>query len=167
MVPTMTIEFKVPNVPLFNGTSSKVIDEEFRQALNAGVLHLKGQIQPATPVGVTSHLRQGVQTSITGAATSLVGRVFDPVAYAMAVEGGSRPHFPPVAPLQLWVRRKLGIGNEKEARSVAFLIARAISRRGTPAVRMFRNAWDANRDRVVGFFEAANARIVARLVGKG
>jgi hypothetical protein len=32
---------------------------------------------------------------------------------------------------------------------------------------MFRRAFDANRDRVLGFFEQANARIVARLVGKG
>lgn len=166
MLPVMTIEFKVPNVPLFNGSSAKVIDEEFRQALNAGVLHLKGQIQPATPVGVTSHLRQGVQTSITGEAVSLVGRVFDPVAYAMPVESGSRPHFPPVGPLQLWVRRKLGIGDEREARSVAFLIARAISRRGTPAVWMFRKAWDANLDQVEGFLKAAGERIIARLAGK-
>ncbi len=167
MIPNMTIEFKVPNVPLFNGTATKVVDEEMRQALNASVLHLKGEIMPATPVGVTGSLRAGVQTNIAGEAVSLVGRVFDAVAYAMPVESGSRPHFPPIAPLQLWVRRKLGIGDEKEARSVAFLIARAISRRGTPAVRMFQKAFEANRDRVVGFFEAANARIAARLVGKG
>ncbi len=167
MVPTMTIEFKVPNVPLFNGQAQRVIDEEMRRALNAGVLHLKGAILPETPVGVTGALRQGVQTSITGDALSLVGRVFDPVAYAMPVESGSRPHFPPVAPLQLWVRRKLGITDEGEARSVAFLICRAISRRGTRAVQMFRRSFDAHRDRVAGFFAAANARIVARLVGKG
>ncbi len=167
MVPTMTIEFRVPDVPLFNGQAQKVVDEEMRQALNAGVLHLKGQIQPATPVGVTGNLRGGVQTSVTGEAVSLVGRVFDAVSYALPVEGGSRPHFPPVAPLQLWVRRKLGITDEREARSVAFLICRAISRRGTPAVRMFQNAWEANRARVEGFFEGAQKRIAARLVGKG
>lgn len=167
MVPTMTIEYRVPNVPLFNGQASKVVDEEMRRALNAGVLHLKGAIQPETPVGVTGALRAGVQTSITGEATSLVGRVFDPVSYAMPVESGSRPHFPPVGPLQLWVRRKLGITDEREVRSVAFLVARAISRRGTPAVQMFRRSFDAHRDRVLGFFEQANARIVARLAGKG
>ncbi len=167
MVPTMTIEVNVPNVPLFNGTSHKVIGEEMNLAINAGVLHLKGAIQPETPVGVTGALRAGVQTSITGAATSIVGRVFDPVSYAIPVESGSRPHFPPVAPLQLWVRRKLGISDEREVRSVAFLIARKISRVGTKPVLMFRRSFDAHRDRVVGFFAQANARIVARLVGKG
>lgn len=38
--------------------------------------------------------------------------------------------FPPIAPLQGWVQKKLGISDEKKSKSVAFLIARKIRTRG-------------------------------------
>jgi hypothetical protein len=163
----LTIEFKIPKTPLFDGTASRVIHEELDRAMNASVLHLKGQIVPLVPVGVTALLRGGVATSIAGEGVSLVGRVFDPVAYALPVELGSRPHFPPIPPIALWVRRKLGISDEREARSVAFLIARKISRVGTKPRLFFKRGFEAGKGRVVTFFADANARIVSRLTGGG
>lgn len=162
----LTFEFRVPNIPLLNGQAQQVIDEELRAAVNSGLLIFKGQIQPLVPVGVTGQLRQGVSTSLAGEDVSLVGRVFDPVAYAMPVEAGSRPHFPPIGPIQLWVRRKLGISGERESRSVAFLVARAISRRGTPAREFFKRGFEAGKGQVLAIFEKSNARIAARLMGK-
>jgi len=53
--------------------------------------------------------------------------------YGVAVREGTRPHFPPYRALIPWVIRKLGISNEKEAARVAYLVARKISRVGTPA----------------------------------
>ena len=160
---SFSIDFKVPNVPLFNGGGPKIVHEEFSQALNAGVLQFQGAILPLVPVN-NGILRQGVQTSVTGQGTTLVGRVFDPVAYAIPVELGSRPHFPPVAPIQLWVRRKLGVP-EKDVKSVAFLIARAISRRGTKAVKFFERGFQATKGQVEARFERAAAKVVERLVG--
>ena len=37
---------------------------------------------------------------------------------------------PPIAPLIPWVRRKLSVKNEKEAKSIAFAISKAIHQRG-------------------------------------
>jgi hypothetical protein len=162
----MTIEFVVPKTPLFDGTASKVITEELDRAMNSSVLHLKGQILPIVPVN-SGILRQGVATSVTGESVAMVGRVFDPVAYALPVELGSRPHFPPIAPIALWVRRKLGISDEREARSVAFLIARKISRVGTKPREFFKRGFEAGKGRCVSFFDQANARIAARLSGHG
>ena len=52
------------------------------------------------------------------------------VNYARSVEEGVRPGtLPPVAALVPWVKRVLG-ASDKEARGKAFLIARAIKRRG-------------------------------------
>lgn len=62
----------------------------------------------------------------------VTGSVGSNLTYAKPVEFGSRPHWPPVAPLALWVRRKIR-PPASEVRSIAFLIARAISRRGTRA----------------------------------
>lgn len=72
------------------------------------------------------------------------------LTYAKAVEWGSRPHFPPVAPLELWVRRKLRVP-ARRARSVAFLVARKISKRGTPAQPFLGPALEQSK----GFINAA------------
>lgn len=53
--------------------------------------------------------------------------------YAKAVEFGTRPHRPPIAPIKRWVwlkRRGLGV-TEKEVNSVAWAIVEKIARVGT------------------------------------
>jgi hypothetical protein len=72
-----------------------------------------------------------------------------------------------VAPIALWVRRKLGISDEREARSVAFLIARKISRVGSKPRLFFKRGFEAGKGRVFTFFAEANARIASRLSGGG
>ena len=52
--------------------------------------------------------------------------------YGRMVEEGTRPHFPNPDNLQPWVELVLGVRG-KDARDKAFLIARAIARRGTRA----------------------------------
>ena len=57
--------------------------------------------------------------------------VIYPAPYADSVEFGRHPGtMPSTDRLEGWVRSKLGIKNKKEARRVAFNIARAIKRRG-------------------------------------
>lgn len=51
--------------------------------------------------------------------------------YADIIEYGRQPGtMPPPAALEKWVRRKLGVA-DKDARRVAFLVARKIKQRGT------------------------------------
>lgn len=58
-----------------------------------------------------------------------------PAPYADDVEFGRTPGtMPPPDALIRWVQRKLGIGDEKEARRVAFAVALSIKRRGIQAV---------------------------------
>lgn len=49
--------------------------------------------------------------------------------YALAVHEGTKPHFPPVNALKRWAKKFLG--DEK----LAFVVARAISKRGTKATK--------------------------------
>lgn len=160
---SMTVDLKVPNIPLLNGEATRVVDEEMRTGMNAAVLIVKGEILPLTPID-RGMLRQGVQTSLTGEATSLTGRIFDPVTHALPMELGTRPHFPPVGPLIGWVQRKLGV-SAKDAPHVAFLVARSISRKGTKAREFFKRGWQVSEGRVRSTFERVNARIGARLGG--
>ncbi len=83
-----------------------------------------------------------------------------PVEHAEALESGSRPHWPPMAPIELWVRQRFrdkggsiraavtsrqpkrsrlsaAARQERAIRSLAFLVARKIAQRGTKAIKMF------------------------------
>ena len=95
----------------------------------------------------------------------VLGLVSTPLAYALPVEIGTKPHFPPLEPLIDWVKVKLNISGEKEARGVAFLIARKISRQGTKGQRPFGQAFDANQEQVAAIFARAGERIAAAIPG--
>ena len=62
----------------------------------------------------------------------LYKQIVYPAEYAEVVNygrtAGATP--PPVAPILKWVKRKLGVTNDKEAQSLAFAICKSISQRG-------------------------------------
>lgn len=68
-------------------------------------------------------------------------RLWNARPHMAVVDGGRRPGAkrPPTAALIPWVRRKLGVGAD-EARGVAFVLARAIGRRGQQARRILGDA---------------------------
>lgn len=78
------------------------------------------------PVGVTSALAQSIQPGpITVTDDNIEAIVEANMNYASYVESGTQPHFPPVDALRDWAAKKLGDAK------LAFVVARAISRRGT------------------------------------
>ncbi len=80
------------------------------------------------PTGVTGTLSQSIQPgSITVTDDNVEAIVEANADYASFVEFGTRPHFPPVDALRDWCAKFLG--DER----LAFVVARAISRRGTLA----------------------------------
>lgn len=161
-----TAEVKLPNTALFNGRAPQIVEEESKRGLNTAVLVLEGAIKPAWPVGATGASRAGIQTSVTGVGVNMVGRVFNPVEYANAVETGRKPGTPPPTDrLLLWVRRKLKVSDE-DARGVAYVVARAIGRRGTKGAFPFRKAFIEKRSQLEATLNAIPTRIVQRL-GQG
>ena len=62
----------------------------------------------------------------------IVGVLGSPLDYAAPMEYGTKAFWPPSAPLEEWVGRKFGLQGI-ERRSVAFLVRRAIARRGLRA----------------------------------
>lgn len=81
---------------------------------------------------------------------------------AAFVELGTRPHMPPIAPIQRWVQDRLGLSGA-EGRRVAWLVARKIARKGTPAQRVFERTLKANQAQVISIFENAAARLASHL----
>jgi hypothetical protein len=74
----------------------------------------------------TGRLRSSIK--IEEYANGFARKVGSDLKYAPSIEYGSRPHFPPLAPIREWCRRH-GIPESK-----AYPIALAISKRGTPAM---------------------------------
>jgi hypothetical protein len=89
--------------------------------------------------------------------------------YAAPVETGARPHMPPPESLLLWVQRKFGVDDEKEALSVAFAVAKTIAKRGTSGHQMFSRGLEELQPLVPGALEHNIALALARhgFVGGG
>jgi len=93
--------------------------------------------------------------------------------YAAAVEDGSRPHMPPVAPILEWVKRKRLAGRrpsksaggtkmdayERESKAIAWAIALHIKRYGTSP----RHYFQKSMEKVPGFLTAALNEEFAKL----
>jgi hypothetical protein len=90
------------------------------------------------------------------------GHLGSPMLHAVPVELGSVPHWPPRGPIQAWVHRKFGLSG-KEMISVAFLVARAISRHGTRAHHMFQQGYDLAQRLAPRFIDAAVERVAKSL----
>jgi hypothetical protein len=106
-------------------------------------------------------LRKGIVTDVlkeVGRIIGVVGVAAD-VPYGIYRHEGTRPHFPPIEPLQKWVRKKglagsyskatkrrLGSRSIQDAQdyALAFAIARKIARRGTVGLRFLEMAFDQN-----------------------
>lgn len=139
----------------------EIAGDEMHTAVTAGTHHMRTAVARNTPRGATKLLYRSIQAEITGSSMNVVGRVFSsdvPVKVASVEEGRSPGRMPPWGPgssLRLWVTRIVG-GDA----SVAFLIARAIGRRGTDGAFMFKNSYEQERGRV----EAMFARVVDGII---
>lgn len=107
-------------------------------------------------------LRSAWFTDVAVNGSVVVGRVTNPLPYAIPVELGTKPHFPPIAPLINWVEQKLNLsGDEAESRAIA--IQRAIGRRGTLGRGMAHAAFAQGQETIRDEFEECAQRIAARL----
>lgn len=145
---------------------SKEFPEASRQArfgrITEALLFLEGAVKQATPVGAGPiHLRDTIFSKVNNG-EPVEGILGTPAQYGLPVEMGTKPHFPPIAPIQHWVEYKLGYSG-KEAASVAFLIARAISKRGTKGYGMFTKTFEQNEAHVLSILNSIPADIVARV----
>lgn len=106
-------------------------------------------------------------TSRVDDAAGLIGRavVFaQPPAdiYAGVMELGRRPgaKFPPVQAMLFWVKTQLGIEDEKQAKSIAYLVGRKIHLKGIKGHFMFKRAFATLQTELRGIFESSVGRVL-------
>ncbi|MFP3943811.1 MAG: hypothetical protein ACLFWF_07960 [Alphaproteobacteria bacterium] len=146
----------------------EVVEAEIHAATLESLLLLEREVKENTPVGIGGGGGLKGSFSARGPNTlgeETLGEVGSNLNYAVPVELGSKPHFPPIEPLSDWARAKLGVPAE-EARSVGFLVARKISRKGTEPVEMVQRAMRDNERQVQEIFSRAVARIASRIGGQ-
>lgn len=133
---------------------SEVTASEVHDAMEYSMLLLESSMRRDAPRS-TGQLAGSVTSSITGTGANLTGRVGPQAGYAMFVEKGTRPHWPPLNALAPWARRH-GVP--------LFLAARAIARRGTRAQPFVGPAWEKNERAITARFQQIAARIGARIL---
>jgi len=142
----------------------ELVAREMTAATTEAQLLLLREVKERTPTGATSALRESIHADAPlRESERIMGIVGTSIAHAVPVELGTRPHFPPIAPLVDWVRAKLGITDDDEATGVAFSIARKIALRGTLAIGMFHRGLTARESDIQRIYAAATQRIATGL----
>ena len=148
------------NPQQFEALRRKLAEGEFvlgpaREFIARSAHQVRTEIVTRTPVD-TGRLRSSMAVALQDdGLTAIVGTN---VRYAPYVELGTRPHWPPLAALQPWAQRH-GFPKGKQG---AFLVARAISRKGTRPRRMMQDAIAAAQP-----FIEAEAQLLLERIGHG
>ncbi|MBX3588848.1 MAG: hypothetical protein KF796_19625 [Ramlibacter sp.] len=138
--------------------------EEMRAATTTATLLYEREVKEAMPRGATGLTAASITSDVFSQPAGVLGVVGSTQPSAAFVELGTRPHMPPVAALVPWVREVLGV-DASRARSVAFLVARKIATKGTPAQRPFEKTLQRLEGQIVRMFEDAADRLAQRLPG--
>jgi HK97 gp10 family phage protein len=145
------------------GNADKIIQHEFSLAMDQSVKTISGSAKKLAPVGVSGELRASISDEVKNVgAHDVQGMVGSPLPYAIYVEMGTKPHYPPLAPLILWVERVIQPGDDKVI-GIARAIQRKIGRVGTKPREFFKAAFEGSQDKIYGYFDRALTRIVERL----
>ena len=150
-----------------------VVADEARDTMEKSMWVFHQAVDLETPVGVSGNLRAANAVEMTGTPVELVGMLVNPLPYAWVVERGRMAgRMPPIGPIELWVIRKdLGwTYTTKSGKTVpmtthqmAFVIARAIGRRGTKGAAMFHKGFRVALPHVERLWEGLPGRVVTRL----
>jgi len=145
-----------------SGRFSQMITNTMQAALDV----LEQAIVDRTPVN-TGLLRGSIANMIYGRPPTIEGAVATPISYGAPVEyGRAAGKMPPPDAILAWVHRKQLVpsGNEKQEGRVAFVIARAIGRRGTEGAHMFRDGLEAAQPKIFDLFEQLRDDILTEMV---
>ncbi len=148
--------------------SPEIVREELLRAMTESDLLLEREVQDGeamTKATASGLLRASITHEQRVEGLGVEGFVGSPLNYVRPVELGTRPHFPPLEPLMDWVRLRFPVRSDAEVRSIAYLVARKISRVGTKGKEIFGRALATAEPQIAAIFEVARDRIAARLAG--
>lgn len=150
------------------------MERDMRRTLQASLLLIEADARQLAARD-TGRLGGSINNRISGTFPSLVGEVGPDARYGRFVEFGRRPgaRMPPVDALMGWVQRhwhtiaerRRGV-SRRTLRGEAYVLARAIARRGIPARPFMAPAYERNRSRIAEGFARLGLNVVAYLAGQ-
>ena len=141
----------------------EVTRRELLAAMTQGTQLVEREVKDGMP-RVTGLTAASVASDAFSSPVGVIGTVGSSQPSATFLELGTKPHMPPVEALVPWVKAVLGV-EPKRARSVAYLVARKIARKGTKAQKPFDKAIAATEGQVLRMFEDAAGRVAVHLAG--
>lgn len=135
-----------------------MVVREMETAMLSSMAYLDRETRERTPAA-SGLLRQAWISDVQVLYDTVFGTLKNPLPYAIPVELGTKPHYPPEDAIQNWVEVKLHLYGA-EAEEAARSIARSIAQRGTLAAGMAHLAMAHGRETVADEFRAAADRIV-------
>lgn len=130
--------------------SPKIVTKNLNTAIKQSIFTLLANARVETPVDQGFLRNAGMVTSFQ----VLVGLLQNKAPYAQYVHDGTRPHWVPLNAIKGWADRH-GVP--------AFLVQRAIARKGTKARPFFKDSIDASQESIDKFFSQATTNIVEEL----
>ena len=124
--------------------------EPILNAMRDSTLQLQRDARIFAPVD-TGRLRASIIPTIRSTPASVEGVIGTNVEYAPYMEFGTRPHFPPIAALQVWADRH-GVN--------VYYLAKLIGARGLEARKYMQKSFEKNKSAIERRFERAIAEIV-------
>lgn len=141
--------------PLFQrGWSEKTIEKiglRLQELFLAEIEVMEREIPNQIPRGATGLLRSSyVNTAVSKAdGLNTFGLFGSASPYALYVEEGTSPHWPPTGSLVMWLMRKVGLlMSREEAIAKEYVFRRKIARRGTSAQPIVANWFKKNEARM-------------------
>jgi HK97 gp10 family phage protein len=101
----------------------------------------------------TGRLRASIMPEVVQRDKVITGIVGSNVTYAPYMELGTRPHWPPLKALEVWARRH---------NTVAFVVARAIAKKGTKARKFLWDAVQSNRNKIAEILSSTIGKIIKK-----
>jgi len=130
------------------------------EAMHKATLLVTGSAKRAAPVD-RGTLRASIMPEVVLMSKRVEGVVGSNLRYAPAQELGTRPFWPPYAPIAEWVRRKR-MASGAAIYAVARGVQKAIARRGIKAKLFLQKGLDENRERILQIFDDTVTRIIGK-----
>lgn len=159
------IESNLDDLAQLWATAPELMRQEHLKATTEAGLFLEAELKENSPRGATGFYTQAHAFAVPVVQDDDVqGVVGNPLNYAVAVELGTKPHMPPVAPLVDWVEQVLQLDGA-EAQSVAWAIAMKIKKQGTEGQFVYKRTFDMSQNTVAHILMAATKRVQEALHG--
>jgi len=147
----------------------KARNKHLPSAMERSVLAAKSAVLPLVPIGASGEARRSIQSQVLPGPYQIVGKVVStmrrPNVYIYVLNSG-RPAGKKMASstqLEPWVQAKGLASNPTRVRQIAFLIARAVQRKGIKGYGFFWNGLENTKKMIDSYHKQAIDAIVRDL----